>query len=155
VTVFPGICVDGLAKTSFHDSPGVIFVLARGEMHMMLLSPPPLGRFATSEKKNDVDTIGVDVLLELPFALGDAKPGLNMWLGEESHAKTLEVSNALDLDGVVPKPVVKSVGVVAMNDLGSDDFGDMGGTSFVVMVVFVLLMLSVAVAGFLNEPIVS
>lgn len=78
VTVFPGICVDGLAKTSFHDSPGVILVLARGEMHMMLLSPPPLGKFATSEKKNDVDTIGVDVLLELPLALGDAKPGLNM-----------------------------------------------------------------------------
>ena len=67
----------------------------------------------------------------------------------------MEVSNALDLDGVVPKSVVKSVGVVAMNDFGSDDLGDMGGTSFVVVVVFVLLMPSVTVAGFLNEPLVS
>lgn len=119
------IRVDGLAKTSFHDSPGVIFVAASGEIHIMLLSPP-LGRFATSEKKNEVDTIGVEVLLELaPLAFGEAKPGLKS-PGEESHARTLEVSKAPDLDGVDPKSTVKSVGVVAINDFGSVDLGDKG-----------------------------
>jgi hypothetical protein len=136
MTLLPEIrVVDGLAKTSFHDSPGVILVAARGEIQIMLLSPPPLGRFATSEKKNDVDTIGVDVLLKPPLALGEPKPGLKMCPGEDSHARTLDVSNAPDLDSVTPKSVVKSVGVVAMKDLGSDDFGDTGGGSFVPVVV--------------------